>query len=183
MDKRRRRTWIIASVLVLILIGIFVAVVLISRSQQQARTPPEGVQSYSNLSREHVEGTVSYPQAPPVGGPHNPVWQNCGFYSSPVQNENAVHSMEHGAVWITYQPDLPSDQVEVLRKLAHDNTYVLVSPYPDLPSPVVASAWGKQLQLDSANDPRLEQFVSAFREGPQTPESDSPCTNGTGSPE
>jgi hypothetical protein len=60
---------------------------------------------------------------------------------------------------------------------------VLVSPYPDLPAPVVASAWGKQLQLDSANDPRLEQFVSAFREGPQTPEPGAPCTGGTGNPD
>jgi hypothetical protein len=91
--------------------------------------------------------------------------------------------MEHGAVWITYQPDLSSDQVEALRNLAHDNTYVLVSPYPDLPAPVVASAWGKQLQLDSANDPRLEQFVSAFREGPQTPEPGAPCIGGTGNPD
>ena len=182
MDKRRRRTWIIISLIALIFIGGFVAVVLVDLSQQAARTP-EGVESFSNLSRNHVEGTVSYPQNPPVGGDHSPVWQNCGFYSSPVQNEHAVHSMEHGAVWITYQPDLPSDQVEVLRNLAHEYTYVLVSPYPDLPTPVVASAWGKQLKLDSANDPRLEQFVSAFREGPQTPEPGSPCTGGTGEPD
>jgi hypothetical protein len=181
--KRTHRTWIIISLIGLMLIGTFVGIVLVDRSQQAARTPPEGVESFSDLSRNHVEGTVSYPQNPPVGGDHNPLWQNCGFYSSPVQNEHAVHSMEHGAVWITYQPDLPSDQVEVLRNLAHDNTYILVSPYPDLPTPVVASAWGKQLQLDSANDPRLEQFVSAFKEGPQTPEPGAPCTGGTGEPD
>ena len=86
--------------------------------------------------------------------------------------------MEHGAVWITYQPNLPADQVDVLRKEAQQ-TYVLVSPYPNLPSPVVASAWGKQLRLDSATDPRLDQFIKAFREGPQTPEPGSPCTGGT----
>ena len=91
--------------------------------------------------------------------------------------------MERGAVWITYQPDLPSDQVEVLKNLAHDNTYVLVSPFPDSPAPVVASAWGKQLQLDSATDPRLDQFVSAFREGTQTPEPGAPCIGGTGEPQ
>jgi hypothetical protein len=183
MDKRRRRPWILITLIILLFICVFVAVVLVGRSQQAPSTPPEGVQSFSNLSRNHVEGTVSYPQTPPVGGDHNPVWQNCGYYSSPVRNENAVHSMEHGAVWITYQPDLPADQVEVLRNLAQNNSYVLVSPYPDLPAPVVASAWGKQLQLDSANDSRLEQFVSAFREGPQTPEPGAPCTNGTGNPD
>jgi Protein of unknown function (DUF3105) len=184
VGKRPRlplRAVVIGGILVAV-IGAFIAVILVN-SRQQAASTPEGVESFAIPSRNHVEGTVSYPQTPPVGGDHNPVWQNCGFYSSPVRNENAVHSMEHGAVWITYQPDLPSDQVEVLRNLAHDNTYVLVSPFPDSPAPVVASAWGKQLQLDSANDPRLEQFVSAFREGPQAPERGAPCTNGIGEPQ
>ncbi len=183
MDKkRRRRTRIIASFIALLVIGGFAALVLADRGQQ-ARTPPKGVESFDITNRDHVGGSISYEQSPPVGGPHNPVWQNCGFYDSPVRNENAVHSMEHGAVWITYQPDLSADQVEVLRNLAHDNSYVLVSPYPDSPSPVVASAWGKQLRLDSANDPRLEQFVSTYREGPETPEPGAPCTGGTGEPQ
>ena len=69
------------------------------------KAPPVGVvKSYSNLSRNHTKEPVDYPQTPPVGGPHNPIWQNCGFYSKPVRNEHAVHSMEHGAVWITYSP-------------------------------------------------------------------------------
>src|SRR5215217_5140410 len=169
--------------ILLAVVGAFIAVIVIDSTQRAASTPPEGVQSFDISSREHVQGTLSHEESVPVGGPHNPVWQNCGFYDSSIRNENAVHSMEHGAVWITYQPDLSSDQVEVLRNLAHDYSYVLVSPYPDLPTPVVASAWGKQLQLDSANDPRLEQFVSAFKEGPQTPEPSAPCTGGTGEPQ
>jgi predicted small secreted protein len=145
---------------------------------------PIGVtKSYSNLSRDHTKQPVDYPQSPPVGGPHNPTWQNCGFYSKPVRNEYAVHSMEHGAVWITYSPDLPKDQVETLRDIAQSNSYVLVSPYSDLPSQVVASAWGKQLHLNSADDPRLEQFVSAYQQGPQNPEPGAPCSGGVGSPE
>jgi predicted small secreted protein len=145
---------------------------------------PIGVtKSYSNLSRDHTKQPVDYPQSPPVGGPHNPTWQNCGFYSKPVRNEYAVHSMEHGAVWITYSPDLPKDQVETLRDIAQSNSYVLVSPYSDLPSQVVASAWGKQLYLNSADDPRLEQFVSAYQQGPQNPEPGAPCNGGVGSPE
>jgi hypothetical protein len=145
--------------------------------------PPEGVKSYSHLSRHHVEGPVHYAQNPPVGGNHNPVWQNCGFYPKPLQNVHAVHSMEHGSVWITYRPELPKDQVEKIKKLVEGQTYLLASPYPNLPAPVVASAWGEQLELGSANDPRLEQFVKAFREGPQTPEPGAPCIGGIGSPQ
>jgi predicted small secreted protein len=146
------------------------------------KAPPAGVTSYSNLSRDHTKEPVDYPQSPPVGGPHNPIWQNCGFYSKPVRDENAVHSMEHGAVWITYAPDLPKDQVEKIKSLTQ-KSYVLASPYPGLPAPLVASAWGKQLRLNSTNDPRLEQFVRAYRQGPQTPEPGAPCRGGVGSPE
>jgi hypothetical protein len=140
--------------------------------------PPEGTKSFQNLGYDHVKGSVHYRQIPPVGGDHASIWQNCGFYLEPVREETAVHSMEHGAVWIAYRPGLRAEHVDTLRELAN-KTYVLVSLYPDLPTPVVASAWGKQLRLDSANDPRLKQFVSTFREGPQTPEPGAPCTGGT----
>lgn len=143
----------------------------------------KGVVTYSNLSRNHVTGTINYPQVPPVGGNHNPVWLNCGIYTAPVANENAVHSMEHGAVWITYQPSLSSSAVQTLQNLVHGHTYVILSPYPGLPDPVVISAWGVQLKVNSANDPRLAQFIAKYEQGPQTPEPGSPCTGGTGTPQ
>lgn len=169
-------------------IGLGVALVVISAGGEDevagGKDPIAGVVSFDVASAQHVEGTVAYAQTPPVGGDHSPppVWQNCGYYSQPVAPEAAVHSLEHGAVWITYQPDLPADQVEVLRDLA--GSYVLVSPWADgLPAPVVASAWGNQLTLDSASDPRLEAFVDAFRQGSQTPELGAPCRGGVGQPE
>jgi hypothetical protein len=145
---------------------------------------PQGVQTFLVSQRNHVQGPVSYPQSPPVGGNHSPILQNCGFYRTPVENEHAVHSLEHGAVWITYRPDLPAGDVAALRVLAQRMSYVLVSPFPDLPTPVVASAWGRQLRLNSAGDPRLDQFLRAFRRGSQAPEHrGGPCTGGLGSPE
>jgi hypothetical protein len=107
------------------------------------------------------------------------VWQTCQFYDQPIMTERGVHSMEHGAVWITYSPDLPATQVDVLRGLAESGKEVLVTPFDGLPTPLVASAWGKQLQLQSADDPRLAQFVRYFDDGPQTPEKDTPCSQGT----
>jgi putative peptide zinc metalloprotease protein len=176
----RRR---VASVLVAMTVIVTAATVLAflwTPYLPSASSPvPTGVQSFEVSEQDHVQTLVSYPQNPPAGGNHNPIWQNCGFYSKPVHNEYAVHSMEHGAVWITYRTNLPTEQVRKLKQLAHSQTYILVSPYPGLPSPVVASAWGKQLRLESANAPRLEQFVRAFRQGPQTPEPGATCTGGT----
>jgi hypothetical protein len=182
----RERNWgLIAVVLILVaVLGAFIAVVVADVGQRAASRPPGGVEDVDvGSGGQHTEGNVDYEQTPPAGGEHNPIWQNCGFYDEPVTEENAVHSLEHGAVWITYQPDLPQEQVQKIRELADDNSYVLASPYPDLPAPVVGSAWGKQLRVESADDPDLEQFVSAYSQGPQTPESGAVCTGGTGEPQ
>jgi hypothetical protein len=163
--------------------GVILITTLLAIAPALAQTPLEGVESFEIPSRFHTEGPVFYEQSPPVGGDHAPVWQNCGFYDAPVRNENAVHSLEHGVVWITYRPDLLSpEQIEALRVLASNHSHLLVSPYPDLPAPVVASAWGRQLRLEGAYDPRLEQFVDAFERGSQSPEPEGPCTGGIGEP-
>lgn len=142
----------------------------------------DGVITYENLSRAHSEVKQTYEQIPPVGGVHSSLWQNCGIYDEPVRNENAVHSLEHGAVWITYRPDVPQATIDLLRNLVRGHDHVLLSPYPDLPKPVVASAWGLQLPLDDANDPRLPLFVSRYESGPQTPEPGALCNGGIGTP-
>ena len=99
-----------------------------------------------------------------------------------MPSENAVHSLEHGAVWVTYQPDLPQAEVDKLQQLVRGHSHLLLSPYPDLPQPVVASGWGVQLQLSGVDDPRLARFLKKYEQGPQTPERGAECSGGTGNP-
>jgi hypothetical protein len=141
--------------------------------------PEKTVANYTYAGGQHVDGAIQYAESPPVGGEHNTVWQNCGYYAQPINNENGVHSLEHGAVWITYQPDLPQDQIDKLEKLAEGQDYVLVSPYPGLDSPVVASTWNHQIKLDGAGDPDLKRFINNYKQGPDTPEPGASCSNGT----
>jgi hypothetical protein len=181
-QRRRSLPFLGLAVLATAVLGAVVLVLQPWAGREPAAAPPPGVETFANLDRSHTSAPVNYPQTPPVGGPHAPVWQNCGFYDAPIANEIGVHSLEHGAVWITYQPSLLPVQRDALRSLATSQSYVLVTPYPGLGSPVVASAWGAQLALDSLDDPRLQQFIRAYRNGPQTPEPGAPCTGGTGSP-
>ena len=175
-----RRTYIIVGAIVALFLAGFIALVVIDARQQAASSPPGEVQTYDvGPGGEHTQADVDYEQSPPVGGVHNPVWQNAGFYDAPIRDENAVHTLEHGAVWIAYSPDLPADQQDRVRDLVEGQTCMLASPYPDLGSPIVASAWGKQLALDDANSPDLERFIRAYRQGPQTPEPGATCTGGT----
>ncbi|WP_199421632.1 DUF3105 domain-containing protein [Actinotalea solisilvae] len=183
----RRRTAVITGTSVVvagILIGA-TAVVILGEQQSTAEVAEaasgeiDGVQTFSDLSASHVQQPVRYEQTPPVGGDHAGAWANCGTYSEPITNELGVHSLEHGAVWITYGSDLPEEQVRQLTELAAENAYVLLSPFDGLPDqPVVASAWGTQLALETADDPRLEQFVVKYQQGEQTPEPGAPCTGG-----
>jgi hypothetical protein len=183
IQERNRRIAIVASIVVIVVAVVGgVAAVIVHSNKKTPSVALTGVQTYKGLSRNHVEGTVKYAQNPPVGGNHNPVWLNCGIYTSPVPNENAVHDLEHGAVWITYQPNLAKSQVNTLTRLVTGQTYLDLSPYPGDPAPVVASAWGVQLKLQSASDPRLAEFVKKYKQGAQTPEPGAPCTGGTGTP-
>ena len=131
--------------------------------------------------RSHVEGPVDYDRVPPLGGPHAPVWANCGVYEDQiVPPELAVHSMEHGAVWIAY-PDDGQVDVDRLRDLATGQPDVLVSPSDEVDG-VVATAWGVQLIADGADDPGLPAFIEAYVRGPGTPEPGAPCSGGAGEP-
>lgn len=142
----------------------------------------EGVQVFQDPQGGHTVRQMDYTPSPPVGGPHRAEWQNCGIYDQPVQAENAVHSLEHGAVWITYQPDLAVDAVSKLKDAVRGNGHVLLSPTDNMPAPIVASAWGIQLRLTNASDPRLVEFVSKYVSGPQTPEKGAACSGGVGTP-
>ena len=152
--------------------------------------PGDGTTHPGALEHDHVTGPVTYSVVPPVGGPHNPIWMNAGVYTKPVPSERAVHNLEHGAVWITYNPSLSADAVAelvafvgtqtLIAEPASDigiadaaNRYVDLSPWPTdaLPSPIVISSWGHQLRVTSPSDPRLQQFVDTFRNSPTyTPE-------------
>ncbi|MEH3078372.1 MAG: DUF3105 domain-containing protein [Quadrisphaera sp.] len=194
--EKRHRTLVISLTAgaVAVVVGAVATVIVVDQRKDaavaaEAAKPIEGVQEFGgtygkDLGREHVTTDVTYDPLPPVGGNHDAVWQNCGVYTDQAQvaDRNAVHSLEHGAVWVTYDPSLPADQVATLREAVSVSDYTLLSPYAGVPSPVVASAWGEQLQLPSADDPRLALFLRKYVQGPQTPEPGAPCSGGVGTP-
>lgn len=140
-----------------------------------------GEVTYEIEQATHVTEPVEYEQNPPVGGPHHPAWQNCGVYDDVVPNETAVHSLEHGAVWIAYDAEAVGDPA-TLKRLAMAATHVLVSPFDNPGSPVVASAWGVQQRFDDADDPALAEFIQRHQLSPASPEPGAPCSGGVGEP-
>ncbi|MDQ7026988.1 MAG: DUF3105 domain-containing protein [Anaerolineae bacterium] len=142
------------------------------------------IESIDPRSRQHLE-TVAYDTedgVPPSADSHSPTWQNCGIYASPVRAENALHALEHGAVWITYQPNLPLEQVAELQAIARSSTQFLLSPYPNLESPIILTSWAFRLRVDNADDKRIGQFIRNYENDESAPEPGARCSGGVGQP-
>jgi hypothetical protein len=173
---------VVAAVLVLV-VAVTVPFVLAGVRADEVRDRQAGlaaVQEYDDLDVTHTPADVNYPQTPPVGGPHAPVWLDCGAYDEPVRDENAVHDLEHGAVWITYDPDLDVADVGLLADLLPQNG--ILSPYDGLDAPVVVTVWGRQLRLDGADDPSLGLFIETYGGGKTAPEPFASCAGGVRDP-
>jgi len=172
----KRLIWISGAVLV---VGL-VAVVFLSNPT--IRGIPEGTEQLAVAAPEHVDGDLHDDGEVPAGGPHDEIWQNCGFYGTEVRSENAVHSLEHGAVWITYEPGIAEDQMQVLRGFTGGFDKVLVSLVTAQGSPIIVTAWANQLELTDAGDARLAQFVNEFEGSFDAPEPGGRCNGGIGTP-
>ncbi|MFJ8429881.1 DUF3105 domain-containing protein [Kitasatospora sp. NPDC094019] len=188
-QRRDRRNKILASsvagVLVIAAIATGTWIVVDANKDKKdkaaaAAAPIEGVQTFGDLSRNHVKEKVTYPQTPPVGGDHNAVWLDCmgTVYDQPVENERAVHSLEHGAVWVTYNGKATPDDIKALSDKVKATPYSLMSPYPDEQGTITLNAWSTQLVVDSASDPRVNQFFTKYVQGKQTQEPGASCSMG-----
>jgi Protein of unknown function (DUF3105) len=142
----------------------------------------EGVEAFRVDSNGHTEENLTYDPVPPTGGEHYPVPATCGFYESdPPPDELLVHDIEHGAVWIAYDPDLDDAQKSALSTLVAQQAKVTATPYADLDAPLVVTAWARQLRLDGVDDPRLLQFIETYRNSSNAPEPNAAC-QGIGTP-
>jgi hypothetical protein len=125
---------------------------------------------------------VPYETNPPSGGAHWPVWAAFKKYTAPVPREMYVHDMEHGAVVLSYRCDGSCPQREALEKVFDDaladplcvsggagpKARLVLTPDPELDTPIAASAWGATYAATCIDEKSLAAFVSeAYGKGPE----------------
>jgi hypothetical protein len=191
LAKRRRSKllwWVLGITAAIVVIGLVVASVVFAPKPAPTYdrgnsdgSSIEGIETFQNTAN-HVEGAVEYAQTPPAGGDHNAIWLNCGVYTQPVPNENAVHALEHGAVWVTYDPAQVSDDDVAALEAQLPSTYTVLSPYEGMDTPIALSAWNAQVKVDSADDERIEQFIRAYWRSTNAPEPNAACTGAYDAP-
>lgn len=144
---------------------------------------PASYVDYKAALHVNADQRVAYNRFPPVGGPHDGIWANCTgiVYNTAVRNENMVHTLEHGAVWISYNPDtISAGDLDILTSLVDGQPYTTLSPYPGLDSPISLQAWAHQLKVESASDERVKQFLTSLRQNRWVyPETGATCQQPT----
>lgn len=190
--SKKQRPWgiIAAAIAVVVFAGAIVTYAVIQVKNKEAEAAANDPQKISGVKTfdyaastgVHTAEDVKYAETPPVGGTHNPEWADCSgtVYKVQIKNENAVHSLEHGAVWVTYDPTLPAAEVAKLAKLVDGVDFMFMSPYKDEGGKISLQSWGHQLKLSSADDPRIKKYIDGFRvQQKYTPEFGASCSNPT----
>ncbi|HEX2143731.1 MAG TPA: DUF3105 domain-containing protein [Glycomyces sp.] len=139
------------------------------------------------VQQDHVDAqdptaVPEYELSPPVGGDHLSVWQTCtgSVYPDPIADGNGVHSMEHGAVWLTYDPALvDGDGIGLLRSKIEGRDYSLMSPYPEQGVAVSLQSWGNRYQTEDLDDPMIEAYLDTYILNERfNPETMATCSDG-----
>jgi hypothetical protein len=158
--------------------GIFVG-----KSTPGSNGGPATYPEYDNRVHVTSDQRVAYDRFPPIGGPHDQTWAACNgvAYAKAVRIENMVHTLEHGAVWIAYNPDtISASDLTTLKNIVTGQPYITLAPYPGLDATISLQAWAHQLKVDSATDPRIGQFITALRLNPYVyPETGATCDQPT----
>lgn len=182
--KRNRRIGIAAAITAgVAVLGLIIGFVVVPNLIPEPPREPAAlgeVQTWDELESVHTGAIVDYEEEydmfPPAGGPHNQAWLNCGVYSQEQKNENAVHSLEHGAIWFTYDPDeVSGEALEALKAVVPDE-YAILSPFPGLDAPMAVSGWGAQLKFDDPESSEVADFIETYWRSPEVPEPGASCS-------
>jgi hypothetical protein len=124
----------------------------------------------------------TYPSAPPASGPHEPNPLPSGTYDTPPDVYRTIHSLEHAAVVIWYDPSATGSALDALKAFYQDpvqQDHVILAPYsyPDqgaagtLPAgkDMVLVAWHRMQTCDRVSLDAAKSFVGGYRFDPQRP--------------
>lgn len=141
-------------------------------SIEPVNTPVEGTVEHPIASRNHVaqgSSVTTYNSDPPNSGDHWPAPAKGGVYDNSLPDEQLVHNLEHGYVWISYKPDVGDDVKGELKKIVEeDNWKVVLEPRDKDETMIALVAWGRVLKLDTPDYDKVKAFIKTYRNrGPE----------------
>ena len=163
--KIKKVVWWLVILVALILIGWPIYSYFKTASNKSDKTAPG--EYFQAQSRDHIKVGAEHPaynSNPPTGGWHYDVPAQTGIYDKEFPDEQLIHNLEHSHIWISYKPDLPADQVELLADIAKDyGSRIIMAPRSANDAPVVLAAWEYLLKMNSVDEMLVRDFIEAYR--------------------
>ena len=122
------------------------------------------VEEFSIEGRDHVlsEVKVEYKTNPPTSGGHLAQAENWGVYDKEIDDKAAVHSLEHGGIWISYR-DIGDEEIKILEEIGKNNSQrVVVSPRSLNDDKIVVTSWGKMMKLEKVEKALIQRYINTY---------------------
>ena len=130
---------------------------------------------FDDQGRNHIKEGDEHPpynSNPPSSGWHYANPALIGFYDrdEALFDEQVIHNLEHGDIWIAYHPRISDSILEELK--AFDKTKVIITPRESNDSDISLVAWGRVDSFDVENgeldNQRIQDFITRYKnKGPE----------------
>ncbi|MDP4001251.1 MAG: DUF3105 domain-containing protein [bacterium] len=149
-------------VLVVVIVVLGVGVILFLTSNESAKDLPAVGEEFSILGANHINVGAEheeYNSNPPTSGSHYAQAAAWGFYDEELPDEQLIHSLEHGGIWISYK-DVDDQTKEYLNFIARKNSgSVIVTPRPENDTKISLASWGRLENLDEFDENKINNFI------------------------
>lgn len=166
----RSRTLMIGGGIVAIVV-VIVAVLLAIRSSQLPDVDMNAVAdnsvSFPILGQTHIpEGSPrpNYNSNPPTSGDHYVYTIPAGVYDQTPPDENLVHNLEHGHIWLSYRDADDAETISALVTIQEQfPNWVVVTYRPENDSRIAVASWGRLLSLEEPDEDQILAFILRYR--------------------
>lgn len=157
------------SVGVIIVVGAIYGLAILSRLGGGGKEPIG--ESFPNQGQQHIAVGASHPEYnsnPPTSGWHYAQPANWGVYQNELPDEQLIHNLEHGGIWISYK-SIDDATKTALEKIAKSESKIVLEPRSKDDTPIVLASWGRLQKLETFDETAIKNFISANRNNSPEP--------------
>lgn len=157
-EQRRKLKRILKwTVVVVSVIAIGYGLILLAR---QGKQPLPG-EAFTIQGKEHITVGASHPEYnsnPPTSGWHYAQPANWGVYQTELPDEQIIHNLEHGGIWISYT-GIDDATKTALEKIAKSHSKIILEPRSKNDAPIVLASWGRLQKLQTFDEQAVLNFI------------------------
>ncbi len=154
---KRIMFWIITLV---VIAAVAYGLILASRKASLSEANRPG-QAFAIQGQEHIAAGadhVGYNSNPPTSGPHYAAPANWEVYQNELPDEQLVHNLEHGGIWISYK-GINATTTTALENIAKSQTKIIVTPRSKNDAPIILASWGRLQKLETFDEKAILDFI------------------------